>query len=891
MAAALTLAVAPGVTQLTLRTDGHALVPAEAPEILVDAEIRERFHVFDPIAVVVTTDDPRGVYNLRTLALVRDLTEAFRRLEGIEPWAVTSLATEKGDRVYPGSLRFRPLLDPFPADARDLERIRDDVRAIRLYTGTVVSSDERAAAILVGVPNDADRAALYRAVREVIAGYDPGADRVDVIGAPVAEALLGTHILEDLGVPAVVLGQSLEGDDPSGASPPPGRWEALRLTIARRVGLVPIAIALIGVVFWIRFRSLAAVVLPLSEVGVCLLWVFAGMGWCDVPVYLTIAVLPVILTVVGIADEIHIFHRYQETLRREPSDDHRATVRHTLDEMWVPVVKTSVTTAVGFLSFALSPIAPVRAFGVFAALGVLFCMVWSLTVIPALLAMIPPERFCPTSRSSRAVGDPGRRAGSGTSPWWVRGCRGVTRRRRVVIVAALGLFALTPLGLRGLVVQDSWIDGFARSSAFRRAMDLFNERFLGMHTLLICVDTGHAELDGTLRTDDLDHHQVLLRETEAGGLPSLVGARFFLRPDEPSGGTNTPGAAERVAGKWSSEIEKAIPTSEGLLITFPRRAGSPKLAAGQWHGERVRFRIAPQRFLQPELLRRVAEFEAFLRGQTQSEIGGVLGPASYIATASFMERGRRPGSRAVPDTSDRAARLWHNTGRIRGEERLRQIVDADYARGVVSVFLKNANYVDTRRLMGRIRDYEDANLRPQGVTLSFSGDVAVSQALIRGIVTTQIRSLLMSLGGILILTSVLARSVVSGLLSVAPCAFAVLVDFAVMGWTGVPLGVATSMFAGMTLGVGIDYAIHLLERLRFARNRGLDSAAGLDDAVSATAPAIGIDALAVALGFGVMTLSAVPANARLGGLLVLSIAVCLAATLLLLPAVLRKTAP
>ncbi|MCH8150383.1 MAG: MMPL family transporter [Planctomycetes bacterium] len=58
-----------------------------------------------------------------------------------------------------------------------------------------------------------------------------------------------------------------------------------------------------------------------------------------------------------------------------------------------------------------------------------------------------------------------------------------------------------------------------------------------------------------------------------------------------------------------------------------------------------------------------------------------------------------------------------------------------------------------------------------------------------------------------------------------------------MGLFGVPLGVATSMFAGMTLGIGVDYAIHLLERYRRARESGLDTQASLTDAVAATGPA------------------------------------------------------
>ena len=100
------------------------------------------------------------------------------------------------------------------------------------------------------------------------------------------------------------------------------------------------------------------------EVGACLAFVFGLMGWLDVPVYLTIAVLPIVLTAIGVADEIHIFDRYRRSLRSRPTDPHHGVLTATMNEMGSPVVKTSLTTAVGFLSFALSPIRPVQAFGV-----------------------------------------------------------------------------------------------------------------------------------------------------------------------------------------------------------------------------------------------------------------------------------------------------------------------------------------------------------------------------------------------------------------------------------------------------------------------------------------------------------------------------------------------
>jgi hypothetical protein len=193
--------------------------------------------------------------------------------------------------------------------------------------------------------------------------------------------------------------------------------------------------------------------------------------------------------------------------------------------------------------------------------------------------------------------------------------------------------------------------------------------------------------------------------------------------------------------------------------------------------------------------------------------------------------------------------------------------------------------------MEDIRAYERTHLAPHGMSLEFAGDVAVSQTLIQAIVSTQVRSLLLSLLGILAITSLMGRSLGWGILCVLPCCLAVLINFAVMGLLGMPLGVATSMFSAMTLGIGVDYAIHFTERFRHVTRLGLPAAEAVVDTVKTTGPAVILDALAIALGFGIMVLSQVPSNARLGGLVVLSVAGCLLATLLLLPALMTFWRP
>lgn len=127
-----------------------------------------------------------------------------------------------------------------------------------------------------------------------------------------------------------------------------------------------------------------------------------------------------------------------------------------------------------------------------------------------------------------------------------------------------------------------------------------------------------------------------------------------------------------------------------------------------------------------------------------------------------------------------------------------------------------------------------------------------------------------------------------------PAAFAVAANFAAMGYLRIPLGVATSMFCAITIGVGVDYAIHLIDRCRTLR-RACDNETPVEEtisqAVATTGPAILTDAFAIAAGFGTLAFSQVPANSRLGILVACSILACAVMSLIGLPALLVLTKP
>ena len=92
---------------------------------------------------------------------------------------------------------------------------------------------------------------------------------------------------------------------------------------------------------------------------------------------------------VGVADGIHILSRYYEHVLEHPDAAPNEAVLTAMGEMWQPVVFTSLTTAAGFLSFLTATILPIRYFGIFTSVGVIAAMVFSITLFPALLSLLP----------------------------------------------------------------------------------------------------------------------------------------------------------------------------------------------------------------------------------------------------------------------------------------------------------------------------------------------------------------------------------------------------------------------------------------------------------------------------------------------------------------------
>ncbi len=154
------------------------------------------------------------------------------------------------------------------------------------------------------------------------------------------------------------------------------------------------------------------------------------------------------------------------------------------------------------------------------------------------------------------------------------------------------------------------------------------------------------------------------------------------------------------------------------------------------------------------------------------------------------------------------------------------------------------------------------------------------------IVFGQLRSIIISLVIVFVLVSLVMGSLAFGLLSIVPLTVTILFNFGLMGLFDFPLDAGTAITACIAIGIGIDYAIHYVNRYRICRNNGLTHQAACLKTAVTSGQAIWINALAVTSGFLVLLLSSFVPLVNLGILISATMISAALGSMLLIPAVL-----
>jgi predicted RND superfamily exporter protein len=272
--------------------------------------------------------------------------------------------------------------------------------------------------------------------------------------------------------------------------------------------------------------------------------------------------------------------------------------------------------------------------------------------------------------------------------------------------------------------------------------------------------------------------------------------------------------------------------------------------------------------------------EAFLE---QSGVSRTASLADIVREMNQRFHGDDPAYYVVPDDSRGVAQLLLLFTFQGGD--LGAFALGDFSAGEVIGFHATRSGAEQVGLVRAVTEYLNEHFSAYG-SAQMVGSTRIQASMFASIARSQIASLLTSILAAGFIVVLLMGSVLYGLISLIPLLFTVAVNFGIMAFLGMPLDIATLMVSSITIGIGIDYGIHFIVRYREGKRAGLASADAAIQTARYAGRGILFNALALALGFSVLLLSAFHGMRSFGGLISMTMIISALAALTVIPALL-----
>jgi len=290
----------------------------------------------------------------------------------------------------------------------------------------------------------------------------------------------------------------------------------------------------------------------------------------------------------------------------------------------------------------------------------------------------------------------------------------------------------------------------------------------------------------------------------------------------------------------------------------------------------------------PDFLRRIDRFQAGI--EQSALVGDSFSIAELIKRMNRVMNEDRPDQETIPASRDLVAQylLLYSISGDPGD--FDDLVDYDYRYAHVFVFVNDSGTAAADEVVDRARVLA-AGLFPgaggSDPPVRFAGNAFTSARLESYVDESQLTTISICFPALLLLTWMMFGRFVLGLLAIVPVSLAIVGIYGLMGYLGLPTDIATTLLGGMSLGIGVDFAIHYLHKYRLCVAGGLDHRAATHETAATTGRALFYNALVLIGGFSVLLTARFYPQVKLGALVSATMFICYTATMLLFPAALR----
>ena len=327
---------------------------------------------------------------------------------------------------------------------------------------------------------------------------------------------------------------------------------------------------------------------------------------------------------------------------------------------------------------------------------------------------------------------------------------------------------------------------------------------------------------------------------------------------------------------------------EGLQLRQEDRVLNDKLAGTNtlyvvFQGDRA------DHMKDPVVLAAIESAQRFI--ETLPDVGKTISIVDLLKQMNRAMNAGAPSAYKLPATAELVSQyllLYSMSGQPTDFD---AYIDYGYRNANLQVWMKNDSSKYAESVVSRIRQHIEPTL-PKGVTIQIGGSVPQTSALSETLVDGKMLNIAQMMGFVFVAGCLVFRSLVAGFYLALPLLFTVLVNFGVMGLTGIPLNTPNSVSSAMAIGIGADYAIYLLYRIREELQKTADVDTALFNVMRTAGKAVVYVASAITCGYAVLMLSFnFYVHIWFGLLIVLSMIVSATSALVLIPSLIKLATP
>ncbi|MBN2332167.1 MAG: MMPL family transporter [Deltaproteobacteria bacterium] len=836
----VTIALGALMVRVQVDTDPENMLADNEAVRVFHHQVKKEFSLYDIVVLgVVNEVHPDGVFNQQTLARVHELTEFIRTLTWDDPQNPGHrIGVVKSDLIAPGNVdsieqgglgqvRFAWLMSQPPQSREEALHIRDLARANPLLNGTLVSEDGKALCLYIPITS---KDLAYRVQKELqaeIAGF-AGDEQYHITGLPVAEDTFGVEMFIQMAISA------------------------------------PVAMLLIFLLLLFFFRKLKLILAPMiiAMVSViCTMGLLIGTGHT---LHIMSSMIPIFLMPIAVVDSIHILSEFFDEYQKVK--DRRKTIVFVVSQLFMPMLYTSLTSAAGFLSLALTPIPPVRVFGLFVAFGIMLAWVLTIVFVPAYVMLMSEESL----KNFGAPSSPDAVPHDNLIARHLRWLSGKTyHQAKTILVLSLIALAVAGYGITKIQINDNPVKWFTKKHPIRVADRVLNQHFGGTYEAYLVLEGGSQQ------------------ETVAGMSETL--AKTLAERLQTVGN----GAAVLATAREQLAVLAAQAANPDALITSLVDAGERQLDQADddsydaWlivldvvENQQQRHEI----FKRPEVLRYVAALQERLAasgtvGKSNSVVD-VVKKVHQELYAGQSEQFRVPDSSAAVaqclisfQNSHKPADLWH-------------LITPDFAKANLWVQLRSGDNQEMEKVVAMVEEFFAANPPPVELQHRWAGLTYLNVVWQDKMVSGMLNSLLGSFVVVLVMMVFLFRSLIWGLVAMVPLTLTIALIYGIIGLVGKDYDMPVAVLSSLTLGMAVDFAIHFLERSRMAYKKTGSWQAASRAMFEEPARAISRNVIVIAIGFTPLLLAPLMPYKTVGLFLASIMAISGLATMIIIPSLL-----